>query len=262
MGVYEDRIAYSKRLTAYVHTLKLNSNKDKLKDFSEMRRIPMKELEESDIFFIGDMAEMIRPEFIDEIGQFGVISATNNKPIFHNRWVIPIKNQYGLVENLVGYSRDADERYVYGTANYYDRQNTLYGLENIELAYELGWAILVEGITDAMRVRSLGYKNTFAACGTMKSEHKMKVLDRCRYGIIRIPDRDSAGRKTKGHWTTSRYVTLNVPVTYKDVDETVYELYENDGENWVRAYIDSCVQWLKQKEHRGVKCPTIEATMY
>ena len=43
------------------------------------------------IFYIGEMAEMLLPEYIDKISEFGVISPTNNMPIFKGRWVIPIK---------------------------------------------------------------------------------------------------------------------------------------------------------------------------
>ena len=45
----------------------------------------------------------------------------------------------------------------------------MYGLENLHLAYELGYAVYVEGITDAIRLRSLGILNTFANCGTHAS---------------------------------------------------------------------------------------------
>ena len=138
---------------------------------------------------------MIIPKYIEHLEDFGVISPTNKKPIFNNRWVIPIKNEKGLVQNLVGYTPDAHERYIYGTALYYRRRDTLYGLENLYLAYEMGYAILVEGITDAIRLKSLGYRNTFAMCGTHKSDYILRQLNRCRHGVIKIPDRDNAGLK-------------------------------------------------------------------
>lgn len=49
------------------------------------------------IFYVGEMAEMLNPKYLDEVNSFGVISPTNNMPIFKNRWIIPIKTSDGLV---------------------------------------------------------------------------------------------------------------------------------------------------------------------
>lgn len=244
--------------TEYVKALKQRSDKEKIKEFSELRKMPIEEVESSNIFYINDSSEMLLPKYLNMLEDFGVISNTNHKPIFHNRWIIPIYNSEGKVQNLVGYSPYADERYIYGTAKYYRRRETLYGLENLHLAYELGYAILTEGITDTIRVRSLGYKNCFAMCGTHKSEFIMTQLNRCKYGIIRIPDRDTAGKETKKHWITNRYITLNTNLKYKDSDEMAKD--ENNRE-WFKNYINACIDWLKQREHLGLKCPTIETTM-
>ena len=273
MGLTEATKEYNQYLdgfTDYVEILRQRSDKSKLQVLSEMRGISVKQLEEEGVFYIGNMAEMLVPDYLNQLQKFGVISNTNHKPIFHERWVFPIRTVDGRVINLVGYSKEANERYVYGTGAYYRRNEVMYGLENMELAYELGYAIYVEGITDAVSIRDLGYKNCFAACGTRASEIKMKMFNRCKHGIIRIHDRDSAGDLTRRHWKTNRYVTLNIPLIYKDADETLHPRdingnidREKSAENieWFRGYIDSCIEWLLQKEHRGHQCATIEATM-
>lgn len=251
---------YLKKLTDYTMFLKERSNKDKLREFSELRCIGIDTLEKNDIFYIGDMAELVVPKYISNLTSFGVISPTNKKPIFHNRWIIPIKNTDGQVINLVGYSNEAKERYVYGTALYYDRQNTLYGLENLHKAYELGYAIITEGITDTLSVRDLEHDNTFAWCGTMRSPYKIKLLNRCKHGTINIHDRDKPGDKTKQYWNTLRHFTFVTPVEYKDSNET---LSDGNGKNreWFSQCLDVAVDWIKEKEHRGEKCECVEATM-
>ena len=171
-----------------------------LVDFANMRSFSIDTVKEAGIFYIGDATEMLLPSYIDKVEKFGVISPTNKKPIFHDRFVIPILDTDGKVLNLVGYSKNANERYVYGTAQYYRRRETMYGLENLEMAYDLGYAILTEGITDAIRMRDLGYKNTFANCGTHNSEFIIKQLNRCRHGVIKIPDRDEAGNRANKKW--------------------------------------------------------------
>lgn len=248
------------RYNQYVSELKQRGNPDKLKELSKLRGFSEGLLDEHDIFWIGHMGEMLHPEFLDELAEFGVISLTNNKPIFSNRWVIPIKNTRGQVINLVGYTNEATERYVYGTGKYYDRNNTLFGLENFHEAYEKGWCIITEGITDTLSIRELGYKNTFAMCGTAKSAVKMQLLNRLRHGVIFVHDRDRAGDLTRRHWVTNRYFRFNVPLQYKDADATLHDP-QQDNREWFMECLDMAIDWILQEEHNGIIKPSTEATM-
>lgn len=251
---------YTDELTEYTMTLRERADKNRLAYFAELRNFPMDIIEKSDIFFIEDATEMLIPKYLGKVEDFGVISPTNKKPIFHNRFVIPIKDTNGNVLNLVGYSKEADERYVYGTAKYYRRRETMYGLENLPLAYEMGYAIVTEGITDTIRVRGLGYPNCFAMCGTHKSEFIMKQLNRCRYGVIKIPDRDAAGQRALKGWKSYRGVTLNTFIAYKDIDEMCKDNDEN--KEVVKDYLDACIDWIKTQEHRGCTGQNEVVTMY
>ncbi len=237
-----DRIEYEKMLTEYVNQLRDRSNRDMIQKLGERRAFKLEVLQECGIFYIGEMVEMLIPSYLNMVDEFGVISPTNRKPIFHNRFVIPIKNEVGMVQNLVGYSNEANERYIYGTARYYRRRDTLWGLENLELAYDLGYAILTEGITDAIRLRCMGYNNSFAMCGTHKSEHNIKQLNRCRHGVIKIPDRDDAGIRASKHWNFNRSVTLHVNFKYKDIDEMCRE---QENIEWFNSYMEGCINWIK-----------------
>lgn len=243
----------------YIDTLRARASEEKLQEFADFRKFKVETVKDAGIFYIGDMAEMIHPEFYSKLESFGVISPTNKRPIFHNRYLIPIKDVKGNVLNVVGYSAEADERYVYGTAPYYRRTNTLWGLENMEMAYELGYAFVTEGITDAIRLRDIGYKNVFAMCGTHKSDFIIQQLNRCRYGIIRIPDRDKAGLRALQGWEFNRHLTLYINLLYKDVDEMVRS--EEGNEEWLRSYIEGCIGWIKSKEHMGQKCDCESATV-
>lgn len=248
----EAKLAYEQRLTAYVEELRQRSNKEHLKRFAEFRQFPIEMVEKCGIFHVGEMAEMLTPRFIDQVEKFGVISPTNRRPIFHNRYAIPIHNEQGLVQNLVGYSAEADERYIYGTSMYYRRKETLWGLENLGLAYDMGYANLTEGITDAIRMRSMGYPNTFANCGTHESDYIMRQLNRCRHGIIRIPDRDDAGLRAVKGWDCNRHITLNINFAYKDVDEMCKDSEEN--KQWFNEYMQDCINWMVSDTHNGQKC--------
>ena len=251
---------YTDELTEYTYELKSRAGDKMLQYFADLRQMPIEEVIKSDIFYIDDATEMLLPKYLNSVESFGVISPTNKKPIFHNRFVIPIKDTDNRVLNLVGYSKEANERYVYGTAKYYRRRETMYGLENLQLAYELGYCILTEGITDTIRVRSLGYQVSFANCGTHKSDFIMKQLNRCRYGVIKIPDRDAPGNKASNWWKTYRGITLNTFIAYKDIDEMCKEREEN--REAVKVYLDNCINWITSMEHRGYTSQNEVVTMY
>lgn len=248
------------KYTEYVKILKERCNKEKLNDFSKLRGFSEELIDKQDIFWIGDMSEMLVPDFLNDLRSFGVISETNGMPIFHDRWIMPIKDDNGKVLNLVGYTNKSDERYVYGTGTYYDRTDTLYGLENWHKAYKDGWCIITEGITDTLSIRNIGYENCFAMCGTRPSDYKMKLLNRLRYGVIFIHDRDRAGDKTRKHWIVNRYMRFNTPLQYKDADETLHD--ENqDNVAWFKECMNMAINWVKSEEHHGKKCVCEENTM-
>ena len=251
---------YTDELTEYTYELKSRAGDNMLQYFADLRQMPIEEVIKSDIFYIDDATEMLLPKYLNMVESFGVISPTNKKPIFHNRFVIPIKDTDNRVLNLVGYSKEANERYVYGTAKYYRRRETMYGLENLQLAYELGYCILTEGITDTLRIRSLGYKVSFANCGTHKSDFIMKQLNRCRFGVIKIPDRDAPGKKASDGWKTYRGITLNTFIAYKDIDEMCKESEHN--RETVKVYLDTCINWITSMEHRGYTSQNEIITMY
>lgn len=249
--------SYKEKLNNYVKELQSRAGDNKLHELVDLRKIDFDTLKDSGVFWIGDATEMLLPRYLGDVDDFGVISPNNKKPIFHNRWVMPIYDTDGKALNLVGYSNTADERYVYGTSRYYRRRDTAYGLERLYNAYEDGWCILTEGITDTLMIKSLGYKNSFAMCGTHNSDFIMKQLNRCRYGVIKIPDRDKPGKIASSKWKCNRSVTVNTFIQFKDIADMCVE-----HRDIVKEYIDNCIEWIKLKEHRGCECEQQEVTMY
>lgn len=254
-----------------IQELSWQQHQDKMLELVERRGIPMETLKEHGIFYIHSYQELMVPQFIEKLEKFGLINELNNMPIFHERWIIPIKDFDGNIINLVGYSPDVDNRYLYGNAKYYDRKNDMFGMENYKTAYELGWAVYVEGITDCLALRSLGYKNVFASCGTMSSDIKMRHLNQLKHGIIFITDRDKAGQNTLKHWRTNCcvYLAINIETRFKDIDDYINKDYDPDtGEKYIlgptssirieradtiRLTLEAAVNWLQlQGEHNKV----------
>jgi DNA primase len=128
-------------------------------------------------------------------------------------------------------------------------------MENLNEAYRLGYAIITEGITDTLSVKCLGFKNVFAWCGTSRSKKKQRILNRCRYGVIRIPDRDLAGKKTDAVQAFNHTLTLYTPLDFKDsaafLASDIIEGTVPPREN-MRAAIDYCIEKIKEREHHGI----------
>lgn len=227
--------------TNYVEELLAKTPKDKIIELANMRKMPIDAMQEAKIFYIDNAKDMILNEYKEYYTYFGIYDG-NGKIIFKDKsWIIPIMNSKGQVQNLVGYNPNTKERYFYGTSKYYERRNTLYGLENIDIAYKEGIGFITEGIMDCIRLRSLGIKNSFANCGTFKSEIGITMLNRCKYGVIKIPDRDEPGTKAKKVWKFNKSITILVPPIYKDVDEYVKEEEEKEllktivcAKNWLK----------------------------
>ena len=238
----QEREQFLNDYTAYVRLLYAHSDKSKLRDYAQMRHIDVEHLKTFGMFYIHNQSELLLPQYTDKLVDFGVISSSLHQPIFWDRYIMPIFDRHKRVLNLVGYSAESDHRYIYGTAKYYNRLDMLYGLENLNTAYEMGYAILTEGITDAQRVKSLGYPNCFAMCGTHSSQFKVEQLNRCRYGVICIPDRDSAGLKALKGWAFDRKIHLYIKYKYKDADEM---LRTQENIEAFRTRLDDCITCLK-----------------
>ena len=243
-----DRYNFRKKFTEYVNTLYKLSNKEMQEEFARIRQMPIDSIKENDIFWVGNSAELMIPEYIGLLEKFGLVSEANNKPIFNNRWVIPIKDKYNLVQALVGYSNVSDNKYIYSTTDYYLRGDSLYGEEQLEQTMKDGYAVLVEGITDAIHIRSLGFDNIYANCGSRKGTVNFLRLNRLKYGLIRICDRDKAGDGTKNRWITDRYIDLVTPPQFKDSDEVLKNV---EYKEIFREYLEECIRIIKDNDLKG-----------
>lgn len=219
-SLLSDVIQHGERFTEYINYLFVRSDKAKLEELASLRRFSAKTLAEQKVFYVPKSgASLMVPKFQSELRSFGVLS-DRNKPVFYDRWLFPIFNSKGHVVNLVGYSPTSKDRYLYGKTPYYDRKNTLYGLERLHIVQELGFALITEGITDTIRLRDMGFPNTYAMCGTGNSTFNYGQINRrCTKGVILIPDRDAPGQKARKNWGFERAVTLWADTQFKDIDE-------------------------------------------
>ena len=248
---------FRKLFTDYIHQLQNTSNilhNDKQEEYANIRKFKIETVVNADIFYIDNYAEMIVPEYIDNLYNFGVIAASNNKPIFSGRWVIPIKDQYNLVMGLVGWSDTSDVKYLFSNTKYFRRGDDIYGLESLKYIFERNRMIVVEGIADVLRLRDIGFKEAVATNGTMYSWWKSFIFNSVD-NVIFIPDRDQAGLGTNKIWKSKKAIRLIIPITdgrvrFKDIDE--YVRGNNENEAYINEYINKCFEYLSEKVVSGV----------
>lgn len=217
MSLVNEIKVYRQELTDYVNILRENADDSKIDELAELRNMDAQIFRDAGIFFIDKQAEMLVPEYIDRVRDFGVI-AVNGKPIYNERYVIPIYDTSGLVMAMVGYKYGVTERYMYATTKYFNRGDAMYGLENFVEATDAGYGVIAEGIMDALRLRSFGIKYAFSSCGADKSWDRMvnfHLLKRCVF----FHDNDRAGRLTEKHWKSDTELRIIIPNPFKDIDE-------------------------------------------
>lgn len=249
MSISDKVLQYRKEFTSYVNELRENSDADKIVELAEMRNIDVQVLRDAGIFYIADQAEMILPEYFDKLRDFGVI-AVNNKPIYNERWVIPIHDAKGYVMSLVGYKPGVQERYMYSTTKYFIRGDALYGLENLSDCINYGAVVVVEGIMDALRVRSFGTKYVIGTCGADKSWDRMLAfngISKCLF----IPDQDRAGSLTKDHWVSKTSLRLEIPKPFKDIDE--FARQNETTLSFCKDMVLGYLQYLKEEVPEGYR---------
>lgn len=221
--VHEELVAmvrHENLYTEYIEDMYQRSDKAKLEELARLRGYELETLKKLRVMYVSERgATLMHPKYEGHLREFGVLNDTN-KPVFYGRWVIPIYNERGKVVNLVGYSNTSKIRYLYGKAKYYSRNNTLYGLENLDTVVSSGYAMITEGITDSICLRNLGYESVYSECGTVSTKYKRDVINRREPRVtILFPDRDEPGGRALRNWKYTNAVVVWADPAYKDIDE-------------------------------------------
>ena len=238
---------YRARLTEYVKELRDRSDDAWLEDLAKLRKMPVEVFKDAGIFYIKDQVDMLLPEFIDEVRNFGVI-AVNGRPIYNERYVIPIYDMDGYVQGMVGYKYGVQDRYMYATCRYFNRGDAVYNRGCFAKCIHDGYAVIVEGIMDALRVKSFGIENVLATCGADKSWDRMLMFSSIKRCVF-IPDRDRAGHLTKSHWNSETQLRILLPKPFKDIDEFASQ---NDmSADYCKETIENAIEYLLESMPQG-----------
>ncbi|MGB9641823.1 MAG: toprim domain-containing protein, partial [Candidatus Ratteibacteria bacterium] len=136
---------------------------------------------------------------IDDFEQAGLVirKEIGYTDLFRHRVIIPI---FDHRNNVCGFGARAIEdqqqpKYLNTPENYvFKKGNLFYGLNWAkEKIKSSGFAIIVEGYFDLIKMHMAGFENTIAPLGTALTENHMRVLKRWTDKILLVFDSDSAG---------------------------------------------------------------------
>lgn len=143
----------------------------------EYRGISYRVLKENLIGFYPEGASVKSNEITESIG------LTN--PMFKNRIIIPVKNQWGFVEGFIGRKTDdsSDPKYLLTTG-----KKPLY---NWDEAKNFSTIIVVEGVFDALSFKQMGCQNVVSLLGCELSDQHKNLLQ--NKNLILVLDNDDPG---------------------------------------------------------------------
>ncbi|NPA33061.1 MAG: DNA primase [Aquificae bacterium] len=129
------------------------------------------------------------------------ISEKNYKDIFSRRVVIPIRDPSGRVIGFGGRKTDdgdSSPKYINSPeSDVFKKRKNLFGLyEARDYIKDEGFAILVEGYFDVLRLFSEGIRNVVAPLGTALTEEQAQLLSRFTKKVYVLFDGDPAGARS------------------------------------------------------------------
>ena len=140
-----------------------------------------------------------------EMVSVGLLRARDNKDgyydYFRNRLIFPIKDLSGRVcafgGRLLGEEDEHNAKYLNSPESpVYSKGSLLYAIgQNREFIRKAGFAYLVEGYTDLLRLMSCGIDNCAAGLGTAFTIQQARLLKRYAEKTVLLYDGDEAGVK-------------------------------------------------------------------
>lgn len=127
-------------------------------------------------------------------------SKDQNYDCFRNRMMFPILDLKGHVIGFSGRdlsgNKDVPKYYNSSDSILYSKSNVLFGLKFAERSIrDRGFAILVEGNIDVIKMHESGMENTVGSCGTALTDGQCRLLKKYTERVIIIRDGDKPGKK-------------------------------------------------------------------
>lgn len=181
-------------LTFLVKTLASQPEQDGWrKAVATMRGIDYKLFEEHYCFFIPDieyLISVIGEKYYTDM-RLGLLN-NQGQSALNARFMFPCFNSKGKVVGLVGYDNlSKNYKYILTSTLGFEKSKVTYGYQDLEVFYREQYVILVEGVMEYFRLKSLGYP-VFCIQGVLLYPTHVRMLKRIP-NLIRFLDSDNAG---------------------------------------------------------------------
>jgi hypothetical protein len=161
------------------------------------RKIPVEYFK--DCFFIPNidyLRTVVSDTYYTDL-RYGFMSTLGSSPLAA-RFVIPCFNARGKVAGLVGYDNESPNyKYLLTTTIGFTKSNVTYGHQDLDTILKQGYVILVEGIMDYFRLKSIGLP-VMSLQGTNLYKNNQWFLKKLKFTITFL-DTDNAGMNAMGY---------------------------------------------------------------
>ncbi|WP_312750517.1 DNA primase [Epilithonimonas hominis] len=195
---------------------------------------------------------------------------TRHYDFFRDRVIFPI---YDHRTDCVGFSgrinpEHADDKkkqkYLNSSeSKIFNKSKILFGYNQAKTQIRFfGYALLVEGPTDVIRMHQVGFDNAVATQGTALTAEHIKELKKVTDKVVIFRDNDNAGQKAVLRdmellLKNNMIVEVVVPENEKDDPDSIGQQYGKDTIGYVSALMEDAILYQVKKKYNDLMSDTL-----
>lgn len=245
----------------------------------EVRGFSEETLDHFDIGFAPNestLTPIIKNEgLLDDALQLGIIkqneaNEANHYDFFRDRIIFPIYNHRTYP---VGFSArinpesDVKSKYLNSSeSDLFNKSNVLYGFNLAKIQIQTkGYALLVEGSTDVMRMHEVGFDNAVATLGTALTKEHIRLLKTVTEKLVIFRDNDKNGSGQKAALRDIELLLKNgmqAEIIFAETEgedpDTLGKRLGNETIDYLTAKMDDAVMFLLKNKYTELMSSTID----
>ncbi|MDE5775020.1 MAG: DNA primase, partial [Malacoplasma sp.] len=192
------------------------------------------------LFEIANKEKSGEPYLLLKAGLVTLNDKENFIDFFHDRLIIPIKNEHGYIVGFSGRSLNKNDKVKYlntKTTEFFKKENILFNFFSFDKS-SYDEIYVVEGYMDVFALKKLGIHNVVASMGTAFTDNQINLIRKYKNikRIILCLDNDAAGisatislseKLIKNNFDI--FVVKPFDSKYKDVDELARSLNQEES---------------------------------
>lgn len=184
---------------------------------AEYRQLDYETLRSEGVFYAEttDELELIAGYDEDAIYYLGF---SNKFMDYRNRYMFPVLSGSGKLHAWNGYDYESKSKYLVGLLGVGDKKRLMYGIHDIQQAYDEDTIIVTEGTFERIRLKEMGLNVGVSMLGKKMSPWHKQFLNRFK-NVILIPDGDDEGQMMIDQWAkdlTSNVAIVKIKMVEKD----------------------------------------------